>query len=158
MFGKSRQAFHQMESRRIHETVNDEILLVYVKELRRQQPRIGTRKLYDMLHEVKLSNSIKIGRDKLFALLRKNDLLVKRRRKHVKTTDSYHQYRKYPNLIEGYVPSGPEQIVASDITYLSTENGFVSCPDICLQPEERICKWKIGRNRMGSPKHLRFML
>jgi putative transposase len=143
MFGKSRQAFHQMESRRIHETVNDEIMLVYVQELRRQQPRIGTRKLYNMLHDVKLSNSIKIGRDKFFALLRRNDLLVKRRRKHVKTTDSYHLYKKYPNLIDEYVPSGPEQILASDITYLSTENGFVYLSLVTDQYSKKIMGYHV---------------
>lgn len=125
LFGKSRQAFHQMENRRTCESINGEILLVYVKELRRKQPRIGTRKLYSILQPIMQSNSIKMGRDKLFALLRQKELLVKRRRKHVRTTDSNHIFKKYPNLIKPYVPSGPEQIWVSDITYLSTEKGFV---------------------------------
>jgi len=125
LFGKSRQAFHQMETRNTRQCVNGEMLLVYVKEIRRQQPRIGTRKLYSMLHPVMVSNSIKIGRDAFFSLLRKSNLLVKRRRKHVTTTDSNHLFKKYPNLIKEYVPVGPEQIWASDITYLLTERGFV---------------------------------
>jgi putative transposase len=125
LFGKSRQAFHQMENRHTRQTVNDEILLVYVKEIRRQQPRIGTRKLYSMVQPIMKSNAIKMGRDKFFALLRQKDLLVKKRRKHVRTTDSDHIFKKYPNLIEHYVPSGPEQIWVSDITYLSTDKGFV---------------------------------
>lgn len=125
LFGKSRQAFHQMETRNTRQGVNGEMLLVYVKEIRRQQPRIGTRKLYSMLHPVIVSNSLKIGRDAFFSLLRKSNLLVKRRRKHVTTTDSNHLFKKYPNLIKEYVPVGPEQIWASDITYLLTERGFV---------------------------------
>jgi putative transposase len=125
LFGKSRQAFHQMETRNTRQGVNGEMLLVYVKEIRRQQPRIGTRKLYSMLHPVVVSNSLKIGRDAFFSLLRKSNLLVKRRRKHVTTTDSNHLFKKYPNLIKEYVPVGPEQIWASDITYLLTERGFV---------------------------------
>jgi transposase InsO family protein len=125
LFGKSRQAFYQMETRNTRQCVNGEMLLVYVKEIRRQQPRIGTRKLYSMLHPVMVSNSIKMGRDAFFSLLRKSNLLVKRRRKHVTTTDSNHLFKKYPNLIKEYVPVGPEQIWASDITYLLTERGFV---------------------------------
>lgn len=125
LFGKSRQAFHQMEKRRIHKTVNNEILLVYVKEIRRKQPRIGTRKLYSMLQPIMELNSIKMGRDIFFALLREHDLLVKRRRKHTRTTDSDHVFNKYPNLIKEYIPVAPEQIWVSDITYLSTEKGFV---------------------------------
>jgi putative transposase len=125
LFGKTRQAFHQMESRRVQENVGDEILLVYVKEIRRKQSRLGTRKLHGMLREVMAANAIKMGRDKFFGLLRKGDLLVKRRRRYVRTTNSDHSLRKYPNLIEEYVPTGPEQILASDITYLSADGAYV---------------------------------
>lgn len=125
MFGKSRQAFHQMETRQTKESVNDEILLVYVREIRKQQPRLGTRKMYDMLQGIIKTNAIKIGRDKFFSLLKGNDLLVKKRQKHVRTTDSNHVYKRYRNLIKEYIPIGPEQILVSDITYLSIERGFV---------------------------------
>ena len=66
-----------------------------------------------------------MGRDKLFTVLKGNGLLVKTRRRKKITTDSNHVYRKYPNLIRDYVPCGPEQIWASDITYVSTAQGFV---------------------------------
>lgn len=143
LFGKSRQAFHQLEMRRTRRKVNDEILLVYVKEIRRRLPRIGTRKLYAMLQPIMKSNAIKMGRDKLFVLLRKEDLLVKRRRKHVMTTDSDHAFKKYPNLIEEYLPTGPEQIWASDITYLSSEKGFVYLSLVTDQYSKRIMGYHV---------------
>jgi putative transposase len=143
LFGKSRQAFHQMEKRHVRHSVNDEMLLVYVKEIRRQQPRIGTRKLHSMLKPVMVSNSINLGRDKFFGLLRKSNLLVKGRRKHIRTTDSDHVFKKYPNLIERYVPSGPEQIWASDITYLSAERGFVYLSLVTDQYSRRIMGYHV---------------
>lgn len=143
LFGKSRQAFHQMETRRVKGAVNGEILLVYVKEIRRQQPQIGTRKLHSMLHPVMVSNDIKLGRDKFFALLRRSDLLVKRRRKHTKTTDSDHVFKKYPNLIRQYVPCGPEQIWASDITYLATDRGFVYLSLVTDQYSKKIMGYHV---------------
>lgn len=143
LFGKSRQAFYQMESRRVRQNVDNEILLTYVKEIRRQQPRIGTRKLYSKLQSVMKSNSMKMGRDKFFALLGENGLLVKPRRKHINTTDSNHVYEKYPNLIKDYVPSGPEQIWASDITYLSTDEGFVFLSLITDQYSKRIMGYHV---------------
>jgi len=70
-------------------------------------------------------NGIKMGRDKLFSLLREHGLLVKPRRRRMRTTDSNHVYRKYPNLIKEYEPCRPEQIWSSDITYVLTEEEFV---------------------------------
>jgi len=101
------------------------MVLMYVRVIRSRQPRIGTRKLHSTLGSVFEENGIKMGRDKFFALLKENGLLVKPRRRKKITTDSNHVYRKYPNLIREYVPCGPEQIWASDITYVSTAQGFV---------------------------------
>lgn len=143
LFGKSRQAFYQMETRRVRQSVDSEILLTYVKEIRRQQPRMGTRKLYLKLQPVMRSNSIKMGRDKFFALLGKKGLLVKPRRKHVSTTDSNHVFQKYPNLIKDYIPCGPEQIWASDITYLSTDEGFVYLSLITDQYSKQIMGYHV---------------
>jgi len=98
---------------------------MYVRSIRASQPRLGTRKLHWLLKDIMKDTGIKMGRDKLFTLLREHDLLVKPRRRWVRTTDSNHTYRKYPNLIKGYEPSGPEQIWSSDITYVLTDRGFV---------------------------------
>lgn len=42
----------------------------------------------------------------------------------VKTTDSHHWLKKYPNLIKELVPSAAEQLWVSDITYIRTLQGF----------------------------------
>ena len=125
LFGKSRQAYYQLEKRRIRQDIGEEMVLTYVRGIRASQPRLGTRKLYWLLKAVMKDNGIKMGRDKFFILLRRNGLLVKPRRKWVRTTDSNHVYRKYPNLIKEYEPYGPKQIWSSEITYVSTEKGFV---------------------------------
>lgn len=39
------------------------------------------------------------------------------------TTNSNHMYRKYKNLVKDHVPTRPEQLWVSDITYIKTENG-----------------------------------
>ena len=62
-------------------------------------------------------HQIKMGRDALFDLLARNNLLVRRRKRKVATTMSQHWFRKYPNLIVGVVPIRPNQIWVSDITY-----------------------------------------
>ncbi|HEX9062454.1 MAG TPA: IS3 family transposase [Clostridia bacterium] len=143
LFGKSRQAFYQMETRQTQEYVNDEIILVYVKEIRKEQPRIGTRKLCAMLSDILKANNIKIGRDKFFALMRKHSLLVQRRRRYIATTDSSHTCKVYPNLIKEYIPGGPEQIWASDITYIPTTKGFVYLSLVTDQYSKKIMGYHV---------------
>jgi transposase InsO family protein len=64
-----------------------------------------------------------MGRDGLFALLRRESLLVKGKRKYVKTTDSRLWMRQYPNLIKGVEVVRPEQVWVADITYMSVGEG-----------------------------------
>ena len=87
-----------------------------VREVRLQMPRIGTRKLfYLLLNKLK---PLKVGRDRLFSILKANNLLIKPKRSYHITTDSNHRFKKHKNLIENVTPSRPEQIWVSDITYI----------------------------------------
>lgn len=96
-----------------------------VRDIRRYQPRIGGKKLYRLL-KVDLDRlESQIGRDKFFDILRKHGLLVKRRKKYVRTTESWHRFHKYKNRLKEKLLTGPNQAYASDITYLRTRQGFI---------------------------------
>jgi putative transposase len=62
--------------------------------------------------------TLKIGSDKFFEILRANHLLVQARRSYHVTTNSHHRFRKHKNLILEMAISRPEQIWVSDITYI----------------------------------------
>lgn len=98
-----------------------------VKELvdshRKLLPRIGTRKLYHLMQEQLKEKALKMGRDKLFTLMRHYQLLIYPNRRYIQTTMSKHWMRKWPNLIKELKPQRPDQIWVSDITYLKTEQG-----------------------------------
>src|SRR5437899_8611028 len=64
-----------------------------------------------------------MGRDQLFDLLRKHQLLIRPKRRYVQTTMSKHWLRKYPNLVKNKVVDQPDQVWVSDITYLKTDEG-----------------------------------
>lgn len=84
--------------------------------IRRDMPRIGTRKLYFLLKDEFVRLNIKIGRDALFNYLRSEHLLVKPKRSYTKTTNSKPWLKKHPNL----KPERPEQVFVSDITYIKS--------------------------------------
>jgi len=69
------------------------------------------------------SLNIKIGRDVLFNFLRAEHLLIKPKRNFIRTTNSQHWMRKYPNLTKNMTLNGPEELWVSDITYIKTAQG-----------------------------------
>lgn len=85
--------------------------------------RTGGIKLYKELKQDFIKQNINIGRDKFYDILRLHNLLVPKLKNYVTTTNSKHQFRKYKNLIKDQVPTRPEQLWVSDITYIKTENG-----------------------------------
>jgi putative transposase len=117
LFGVNRQVYYRRKrsAQRKQETADKVVKMVI--RVRQQMPRIGTRKLYYLLQD-QLSD-IGVGRDKLFSILKANHLLIKPTRSYRMTTDSRHHFRKHKNLIESLTPERPEQIWASDITYIS---------------------------------------
>ncbi|MBA6392444.1 IS3 family transposase, partial [Colwellia sp. BRX10-3] len=86
-------------------------------------PRLGTRKLYQLIQPELLKLDIKLGRDALFSYLREQGLLVKPKKSYIKTTNSKHWMRKHPNLLKEVKSSAPEEVFVSDITYVETEQG-----------------------------------
>ncbi len=92
--------------------------------MRIRQPRIGGKKLYCLLKADFERLDFKLGRDRFFALLEEKNLLVRRKKRRCKTTDSSHEHPVYPNLIAGLKLYRPFQAVASDITYIRLEEGF----------------------------------
>lgn len=115
--GVTRQAYYQNSWKAIDTSIEEELLIQQVLQIRNIHPRLGTRKLYEKLQVFMLENGIKMGRDALFNLLSANQLLIRRRKRRIQTTNSLHWLRKYPNLIKDFVPTAPNQLWVSDITY-----------------------------------------
>lgn len=87
-------------------------------------PRIGTRKLYHLLREDFNREGIAVGRDKLFTLLRQDNLLIGKRKRFTKTTNSHHWMRKHPDMVKDLVVKRPEELWVADITYVAIETGY----------------------------------
>lgn len=116
-FGLTRQAYYQNSWQAISTSIEEELILKKVLEIRKNHRRMGTRKLYDLMQVYMEEHSIKIGRDGLFSLLAANNLLVRRRKRRIQTTNSNHWLRRYPNLIRNLELSGANQLWVSDLTY-----------------------------------------
>jgi putative transposase len=51
-------------------------------------------------------------------------LVTKRKRRGPTTTLSKHRFKKYPNIIRDFIPTAPNQLWVSDITYIHLADGF----------------------------------
>lgn len=87
-----------------------------VTEIRSLDPGIGYYKLWLMIKRMFQDDWVP-GRDAFLKILRDFSLLQKRPKpRH--TTNSNHRFRKYKNLVKGFVPTAPNQLWVSDITYI----------------------------------------
>jgi transposase InsO family protein len=116
-FGITRQAYYQQNQDDIQSTIEEELIIQEVRDIREKHPRMGGRKLYHLLLPFMQEHSIKMGRDALFTMLSENHLLVRKRKRIIRTTNSYHRFKKYPNLIRNFIATAPNQLWVSDITY-----------------------------------------
>lgn len=120
MFGISRQAVYQSQARLISRNEELSKVKLLVQNIRKEQPRLGTRKLYYLLKQDFKTQGIKIGRDALFCYLKSESMLIKAKKNYTKTTNSKHWLRKYPNLMKDSKASKPEEFFVSDITYVKS--------------------------------------
>ena len=143
MFGRSRQAYYQRNKYNYREEVKEEILLQLVEKQRALMPKIGGRKLLELI-QPRLPSELRLGRDSFFDFLRRHHLLVGKRRRRVRTTYSNHWLHKYPNLIKDFVPVNANQLWVSDITYVETMEGFVYLNLVTDAYSRKIVGWSVG--------------
>ena len=120
VLGRSRQSYYKLKKLIQRRASYEREILDHVGQFRHRQPRVGVRKLHLHLS----AHGIVIGRDRLFDLLRRKGLLVRPKRRYIRTTNSNHWFKKYRNLIKGREISGSGEVIVGDITYLETGEGF----------------------------------
>jgi len=121
----SRSGYYKAEKEADKDFLNEQLILSMVHDIRRRHLRMGGKKLYKWLKPDIEKAGIKMGRDKFFELLAKNGILIKRKRKYVYTTDSYHHFRVYKNLLKNKLLERAHQGWVSDITYIRTSEDFM---------------------------------
>ena len=107
---------------------------------------MGGKKLYKKLHDRIKDLDLGIGRDKFFDLLRSNDLLVKRRRKYVVTTQSFNRFFTHKDHYNGKRWSRPNQAWVSDITYLRAGRDFQYLFLITDAYSRKIVGWHLAQS------------
>lgn len=124
LFNLKREAYYKYVKRFTVRKHQEKQVIKMVSLRRKTLPRVGVRKLHYHLQNEFVNAELKIGRDRLFNILRANDMLVKLKKYSCRTTNSYHHFHKYNNLIKDFCPTSINQVWVSDITYIRNVNGF----------------------------------
>lgn len=125
LLGVTRQAYYQHFWHETEVNTEQELVLKEIRAIRTNHRYIGTRKLYEMIQPFLLEHQIKMGRDALFDLLAANQMLVRKKKRKVYTTNSFHWLKKYPNLIKEFTPKTINELWVADITYWKVNNEYL---------------------------------
>jgi putative transposase len=145
LLGYTKQAFHKKQQRGQQNLIEADLVINKVKQIREEQPRLGSKKVYSMIRPELDKHKIKLGRDGFFDLLRDFGMLVKPLRYRHYSTDSYHHFYKYPNLIKGFSPGGTKQLWVSDITYIEVNGKFMYLFLITDAYSRKIVGWHLSK-------------
>ena len=126
----------------------EEFALSYILEIRKKDPGLGGVKLWRM-YKRDFTGNKPMGRDRFEALIDKYGLKLKQRIRKPRTTDSTHGLTVYPNLVKDFIPTAPNQLWVSDITYIpiwldDTRYSFCYLSMILDAYTEEIVGWAIG--------------
>jgi putative transposase len=101
----------------------DERLEADIKAIAGQYPTYGTRRLSHQLRRQPYGH--RVNRKRIQRLVRQLGLLRPVKRRKTRTTDSQHPYPRYDNLVKDLEIVRPDQVWASDITYIRLKDEFV---------------------------------
>ena len=114
-----------------------------VKQIRRlyaeHKGRYGSPRITAVLRQ----EGVRCGENRVARLMRENKLAARRKRAFRPRTTLAGQAAA-PNLIKELAPSGPDQIWASDITYVATAEGWLYLAVILDLFSRRVIGWKLA--------------
>ncbi len=87
-----------------------------------------------------------VNRKRIQRVMRRNGLLRKRKRRVHKTTNSDHDFPRYPNLVQDLEVVRPDQVWVSDITYVRLAHEFVYLAVIMDVFTRNVRGWHLGRS------------
>jgi putative transposase len=128
VFGVSKQAYYAQLKTNSKECLQEKVVVDLVLKERTIWKKGSGRNLLKCLEKEFEKHQFSIGRDKFFTILRNNGLLIKHRNNKARTTQSYHFFNKYDNLVPyNYICTRADEVWVSDITYIWLEKERYFC-------------------------------
>jgi putative transposase len=121
---------------------DDTSLVKRIEELVEEFSGYGYRRITAQLQR----EGIRVNHKRVLRLMRKRGLLCKPKRRWVRTTDSTHGYKIYPNLLPQTSVTALNQVWIADITYIRIRVGFVYLAVILDLFSRKAIGYAVSRN------------
>jgi len=113
-----------------------------IERIALEMPTYGYRPMTAELHR----RGLLVNRKHVLRLMRQDDLLCRRKRSFISTTDSAHSLKVFPNLARGLVPTAVDQLWVADITYIRLPREFVYLAVVLDAFSRRVIGWALDRH------------
>lgn len=140
MIGLSKSAYYYRPT--LTREIADTELKDRIDAIHLEMPCYGYRRIREELKR----QGLVVNSKRLRRVMREYGLLPVRPRAFVRTTDSKHGFPRYPNLLaEAAVPTKPNQVWVTDITYIRIRTGFAFLAVILDLYSRRAIGWSLSR-------------
>ncbi len=138
VLGCARSSYYHQPTERADEAE----LRAAIKAVAAEWPTYGYRRVTAQLQRQDWA----VNRKRVQRLMRLMDIQAKTKRKKRRTTNSEHDFPRYPNLVQDLEIVRPEQVWVSDITYVCLRYDFVYLAVIMDVFTRGIRGWHLGRS------------
>jgi transposase InsO family protein len=121
---------------------NEQALREAIEKIALAYPTYGYRRVTAQLRR----QGLVVNRKRVRRIMRAMSLQAKTRRKKQRTTDSGHDFRRYPNLVRDMTILRPDQVWVADITYIRLRHEFVYLAVIMDVFTRGIRSWHLSRS------------
>lgn len=104
-------------------------------------PSYGYRRVTQALRR----DGWQINHKRVLRVMRDESLLGQLERRFVRTTDSAHTLRTYPNLLTEFIPAQPNQAWVADLTYIRLPTTFAYLACVLDAWSRRCIGWELSR-------------
>lgn len=121
-------------------------LLDHIERIVLEFPGYGYRRVTHQLQR----QGRQVNHKRVLRLMRQAELLCRRRRRFVVTTDSQHGFHIYPNLSRRMELTGLNQLWLADITYIRLRQEFVYLAALLDACSRKVVGWALGKTLSTS--------
>lgn len=144
----TRSGYHSyLKSRYSQRKLENKVITEFIQEIWNNSHKLyGYRRVHAELR----SQGVYCNKKRVFRLMKENNIAAKKRKKFKRTTNSNHSNYISPNLLnQNFNVNSPNKVWVSDITYISTYEGWLYLAVVLDLYSRKVVGWSMS-NRMTS--------